>query len=183
MVSQVIVSHITFCVCKQIHDTNVVVVADEIGVLLGRWEGYRGESGYSLQYSSTAFWLIGEYTVNNQKKRWEYRIHLHIPSTTPLDATHCIPGNCCFLQQADSKWIQFLIWNIKMTKYTKLQRTHLAELMCWNGLEMVRLNQTITSWLLHAMSIAPGCLPVGALCHLKTLDSQVSDLHHCLCWS
>lgn len=35
-----------------------------------------------------AFWLIGVYSVNYQKKRWEYPIYLRIPtSTTPMGSS------------------------------------------------------------------------------------------------
>lgn len=46
---------------------SVVVVADEVGVQLGRWMCYREGSEYNLLDIPTAFWLIGEYNVNSQK--------------------------------------------------------------------------------------------------------------------
>lgn len=63
--------------------TSGVVVAHKVGVLLGRWAGYRGESGFTLLYTAVAFWLIGVYSVNGQKQKYVYPICLCIHSTTP----------------------------------------------------------------------------------------------------
>lgn len=44
-----------------------VVVVDEVSVILGRWVGYQGQSGYTLLYVPLTFWLTGGFTVNSQK--------------------------------------------------------------------------------------------------------------------